>query len=359
MKFKTTFNVGPSQISAETYADIAKFSREKLGEISHRSAEFTEISQKADTEMRKYFGIPENYTIIWGSSATEMMELCVKSFVVKSSFHFTCGAFSERFAQISRDFEKTALTQEAVWGEANDFDTEIPAEAEIITITQSETSTGVGVNPAKIKKVSEKINKNQLLIIDSTSIMGIVPIEIEKADVWLFSVQKCFGLPAGLGVMIVNKKALKIAENKPNPIGVLNLPAMAHKMQKKYQTIQTPNVLGIYLLEKQVARWNKVGGILEMSQKSREKNEFLEKIITENTHFKFLIENKENRAESINTLVGNEKNVAKIHEISRDLGLILGGGYGKLKKTTFRLANFPNIKMTDLEEFAEIINKFN
>ena len=357
MQFQTTFNVGPSQINAETYADIAEFSREKLGEISHRSAEFTEISQKADAEMRQYFKIPQNYTIIWGSSATEMMELCVKSFVAKTSFHFACGAFSERFAQISLDFGKTALTQDAVWGEANNFDTEIPAEAEIVTITQSETSTGVGVNPAKIKKVSAKLNENQLLIIDATSIMGIVPIDISQADVWLFSAQKCFGLPAGLGVMIVNKKALKIAENKPNPIGVLNLPAMAQKMQKNYQTIQTPNVLGIYLLGKQVARWNQAGGILEMSRKSREKNEFLEKLIAKTSDFEFLVKSRENRAESINTITGSEENIEKIHKISRDLGVVLGSGYGKLKKTTFRLANFPNIKMADLEKFAEIINK--
>jgi aspartate aminotransferase-like enzyme len=45
----------------------------------------------------------------------------------------------------------------------------------------------------------------------------------------------------------------------------------------------------------------------------------------------------------------------KIHEISRDFQVILGSGYGKMKKTTFRLANFPNIKMTDLEKFAEIL----
>jgi len=357
MEFQTTFNVGPSQISAETYGDIAEFSREKLGEISHRSAKFTEISQKADTELRNYFKIPSNYTIIWGSSATEMMELCVKSFVRKTSFHFTCGAFSERFAKISRDLGKLALTQEVPWGEVNNFDTEIPREAEIITITQSETSTGVGVNPAKIKKVSEKKENEQLLVIDATSIMGIVPVEIKQADVWLFSVQKCFGLPAGLGVMIVNEKALKISENKPNLVGILNLPAMANKMQKNYQTVQTPNVLGIYLLGKQVERWNKMGGIMKISQKSREKNEFLEKIINKSSSFNFLVKNRDNRSEAINTIQGSSEKITEIHKISRDLGVILGNGYGKLKETTFRLANFPNIKMADLEKLAQIIKK--
>lgn len=357
MTFQTTFNVGPSQISKETYKDISKFSREKLGEISHRSPEFTEISRKADQEMREYFNIPENYTILWGSSATEMMELCVKSFVKERSFHFTCGSFSERFAQISRDFGKNSLTQSVEWGETNNFDTEIPRNAEIITITQSETSTGAGVNREKIAQIKDNLTENQLLVVDATSVMGIVPIEIGKVDVWLFSVQKCFGLPAGLGVMIVNEKALKIAENKPNLIGVLNLPNMVKKMQKNYQTIQTPNTLRIYLLGKKVERWNQAGGIEKIARKSREKNDFLYQIINENPHFNFLIKNPTDRTPSINCLTGSEENIAKIHQIARENNVILGSGYGKLKKTTFRLANFPNISMQDLENFAGFLNK--
>ncbi len=351
------FNVGPSLISPETYADIATFSEQKIGELGHRTEEFSAISQKSSDALRTYFSVPDDYTIVWGSSATELMELCIKSFVKKTSFHFTCGAFSERFIKIAMSFEKEALAQQAEWGRPNNFDISIPTEAEIITITQSETSTGVGVPMQKIADVKEKLREEQLLIVDTTSIMGAVPVQISAADCWLFSVQKCFGLPPGLGVLIFNEKALAVAKTKPNPTGMINLPAMAKIMQSDFQTTQTPNTLGIYLLGEQVARWNQNGGMHKIFAETVAKNKMLYELIDGHAQLQFLTIEIENRSASVNCLIGEIDYLKRIRMEAEYIGMQIGTGYGKLKDQTIRAANFPNLTMTHYQKLVDFLSQ--
>lgn len=46
---------------------------------------------------------------------------------------------------------------------------------------------------------------------DATSTMGGINLPWLEADVWFASVQKCLGIPAGLGVLICSPKALERA----------------------------------------------------------------------------------------------------------------------------------------------------
>lgn len=49
---------------------------------------------------------------------------------------------------------------------------------------------------------------DKLIAIDITSSAGGIKHDIADADMWFFSVQKCFGLPSGLGIFIANEKAI-------------------------------------------------------------------------------------------------------------------------------------------------------
>ena len=355
--FDITFSPGPSKISPETYQDLRVFQDKKYGEVSHRSPEFSAISQKTTEQLRAYFKVPDNYHLVWGSSATEMMELLVRSLVDKNSFHFTCGSFSDRWRKIAKNLGKNALGESVEWGEVNDYtNTEIPTDTELITITQSETSTGVGVSNEKIKSVRTRY-PDPILAIDSTSIAGSVEVNIADADAWLFSVQKCFGLPSGLGVLIYNDRVLNLAETFPNPMGVLHLPLMHEKMAKNFQTIQTPNTLGIYLLGEQVERWNQTGGITQHSQETMLKNKIIIDTINQMEGVDFFIPNPEDRSPSVECLTASEETIQKAHDIARLHNLLLGGGYGKLKKSTFRIANFPNITVNDIERLREVLTQ--
>jgi phosphoserine aminotransferase len=213
-----TFNPGPSQISPEIKQDIHTALDKHLLQISHRSLLFSEISKKAVEGLRTYFNVPADYKIFYTTSATEAMKLSLENCCEKKSFHFVNGSFSNLYAKIANSLHKETVTNEVTWGTQNDFqNTKISADCDFITITHNETSTGVMCNDADIKTVREKYPE-AILAVDITSSAGGVKINISNADIWCFSVQKCLGLPAGLGVIFVSPRAyersIKLLEKK-------------------------------------------------------------------------------------------------------------------------------------------------
>ncbi len=356
-----TFNPGPSQLTPETKSDIRLALDQHLLQISHRSPQFSEISKRAVEGLRQYFEIPDDYKIFYTTSATESMKLSLSNCCENKSFHFINGSFSGLYSRISASLNKEVVTDEVTWGTQNDFEgTKIPADCDFITITHNETSTGVMCNDEEIKAVKEK-NPDAILAVDITSSAGGVKIDLNNADLWCFSVQKCLGLPAGLGLIFVSPRAyaksVELLEKRKNYSGVFNFPNMWKKMESKYQTVCTPNVLKIFLIAQLMERWNKLGGVEEVEKLTLEKetifNQFLEKQNTI-THF---VKAKNYRSKTVFALNAPEDFIAKLHETCQKEGLTLGKGYGKLKPSAFRIANFPAITQTNIKQLINFLEK--
>ena len=82
---------------------------------------------------------------------------------------------------------------------------------------------------------------------DATSSMGGINLPWQEADVWFASVQKCIGIPAGLGILICSPKALKRATQLNKKVHYNDVLLMEEN-RKLFQTHYTPNVLSIYVL---------------------------------------------------------------------------------------------------------------
>jgi len=355
-----TLNVGPSKLSPETKADIKRAVDENLLEISHRSPQFAKISEQAVESLRQLFQIPEDWHILFTSSATEAMELALRSTVEKTSFHFTCGNFSEYFEKISQSLYKNTLSQKSVWGTPNDFLIDIPQEAELITITHCETSTACMVSLEDIKHVHQKYPE-KFLAIDATSIMGSVNIDIHQADIWLYSVQKCFGLPSGMGVFICNprvlERAIDLNNRKINPFGAFGLEKMVVKMQKNYNTIATPNILDIYLSGRQAQRFLEKGGMNYLDNHTRDKAQKIYNFIESSSKITSFVTNPKERSLSIICGKSDPETIQKIHQACAKNNIKMGTGYGKMKAETFRLANFPSITMEDIDRVLKVLRE--
>ena len=122
LMFTTTFNVGPSQICPETYSDLRTAIDLRVAEYSHRSADFSAISQKAIEGMRTFFGIPDDYYIFYTASATDAMQQTIGSLVEHSSFHISAGNWGEVFGKVSKKYGKKVGSDQKDWGTVNDFD---------------------------------------------------------------------------------------------------------------------------------------------------------------------------------------------------------------------------------------------
>lgn len=351
-----TFNVWPSQINEEVYDDIRELTTNWVLSISHRSLDFTNISKSLHEWLRKLLNIPDNYKIFYLSSATEGMEIVLRNFAVKNTFHFVNWAFSDKFYKTSLELWKNPQKEEIErW--KGDFKYEIPNETELVCLTQNETSTWVYIPNENIKKL-RKSNPDKLIVVDIVSSIWWVFPEIENADIWFFSVQKCFWLPAWLWIMIANEKAIekskKVYEEKKD-IGSCHSVSNMLKKYDKYQTNETPNVFWIYLLNKQLERFNNIWS-KNIEKETIEKFELLDSYFTTHKEFKPFVKNKQFRSKTVYVFEIEKEKQVILKEKLKWNWIVIWNWYGRLKDNVMRIANFPAIKQDYLINLIRLLD---
>ncbi|MDQ3021142.1 MAG: aminotransferase class V-fold PLP-dependent enzyme [Bacteroidota bacterium] len=353
---KIFFTPGPTHIYPEVNDYIEQALNKNLCSINHRSKEFMDIYKSTVDSLKKLLKIPDNYHIFFLSSATECMDRIIQNTVETRSFHFVNGAFAERFYKTAVELNKNAVKIEVLYGEGFDFkNVSINNSPELICITQNETSTGVAINPEKIYKLKQ-LYPEALIAVDIVTSAPYVNLDFDKIDAAFFSVQKGFGLPAGLGVLIVNDKCLDKAramKNKNLSIGSYHNFISLYDNAVKYQTTETPNVLGIYLLGKVCDYLNKYG-INKIRKETEEKANLLYNFFENHKLFKPFVENKSDRSKTIIEIdVTDKQNEFK--KTLSDIGIIVGSGYGNLKDTHIRIANFPMHTIDDVKKIISVL----
>jgi phosphoserine aminotransferase len=305
--------------------------------------------------------IPKDYRIFYFDSASQVWHSIMTNVVEKRGFHFVNGSFSEKVREASHLMGQYVLSSEAPWGVACDFSVKIPANVELITACYNETSTGVKMTNAEVRALSKK-NPKPLLAIDVTSCGGCVPLNIKDADIWYFSVQKAFGLPSGLGIGIISPRAfersVKLAESGKSLAGIWSWPRLDKTMRDDvHQTQQTPNILAIYLLGKQCERWNKDGGLAKRVRETLAKKELFDSWIRGRERLSYFVHDPKHRSDTTFVVKTSSEDVSMAHEILMKKKIELGYGYTKIKKETFRVANFPAVTEQMLEQALGVLAK--
>ncbi len=340
-----TFYPGPSKV----YSKVAEYMQDAFDKgvvsINHRSPEFIEISKNTIKLLKEKLNIPENYTIFYTSSATECWEIIAQSMVSKKSFHIYNGAFGKKWFQYTKKLKPKSI------GIAFDKNNKLNISglqvlntSEVICLTHNETSNGTQITNEKIAKIKAK-HPDKLIAIDATSSMGGINLVFENADIWYASVQKCFGLPAGLALMICSPQAIEKGLEIGEKDHYNSLSFMVEKM-KDFQTTHTPNVLHIYLLMRVMEA---AAPIKKINDSTIKRFHNWVAFISEFCDFKLLITNQEVQSKTVLTVTAESPMISAIKTQAKAAGIMLGNGYGDLKDTTFRIANFPAITQEEIE----------
>lgn len=344
-----TFNPGPSQLSQKTLLHLQELSANGFLSLSHRSKAFTKVCEQAIKNLQKNMNLPKEYSIFFQPSATVAMDTLLKNLVSQQSFHFVHGAFSQRFFVTAQEIGIQALHHENPWNATIDWQSiQIPSQTELIAITHNETSTGLMWPQEEIQKLRET-HPSSLIAIDVTSSFGSMHMNWYNADIWFASVQKCLGLPSGLGILIVSPQALEKAEELSkgkNHIASWQRFSSLEKKIKNYQTLETPNMLAIALLAQQMSSWdlNKIEA--QTSHKSQLIYERLDLWTPYISHEKW-------RSTTVCNLSVKESD--NYHFICKEANITLGKGYGKLKDSCIRIANFPAISEKMLSHLFQVL----
>ena len=358
---KIYFTPGPSELFFTVNDHIKTALKEQIPSISHRSNEFKKIIANTKKNLSELLNLPEGYHLAFLSSATEIWERIIQNTVEKKSLHIVNGAFSSRFHEISNSLGKAASKIESDEGSCHLIANQpVEDDVELVAFTHNETSTGA-MHPIEDVYEFKTRNEDVLVALDIVSSVPCVEIDFSKIDCAYFSVQKSFGLPAGLGVLIYNDKVLEKADeldSKGIRIGSYHSLLNLHKKILEDQTPETPNMLDIYLLGKVAEDMIQIG-LPKIRRDINYKSAVLYQTLESSVVFEPFVKEKEFRSKTVVVAEVKEKKSSEIIEYLNKSHLVVGAGYGKYKNSHMRIANFAAHSNEQIEMLADKLSQLN
>lgn len=344
---KKLFIPGP----VEVYPDVLKAMGTPM--IGHRTKEYAALHAQVKEKLQKLL-YTKHKVFLSTSSATGVMEGCVRNCVEKRAVNFICGAFGERWHEIVLNNDKQADAVRVEPGKA--IKPEMVDQAlttgkyDAVFLTHNETATGV-MNP--LPEIAEVVKKypEVIFMVDAVSSMAGVKIEVDKygIDVCLASTQKGFALPPGFAVFSVSQKALDKAGRVKHRGYYFDF-LVFDEFDKKNQTPTTPSVPHLYALNYQLDKFFKEG-LETRFERHKQLAVYCRAWVKRNGFALF----PEPGYESITmTTADNTRNI-DVKELNDELGkrgFMISAGYGKVKEKTFRIAHMGE---TTLEELKELL----
>lgn len=348
-----SFYPGPSKVHPEVLGFIQEAFSNGVVSINHRSERFEVLLKDTLQILHEKWNIPQDYILYFISSATEAWEIVAQSLIKEKSLHLCNGAFGKKWAHYTHQIIPNAKSFEFGLNDelksvANKLSTQ---DYYTICLVQSETSNGTG---QKICRSDFKLNEDAIIAVDATSTMGGINLPWLEADVWFASVQKCIGIPAGLGVLICSPKALERATQLNKKVHYNDVLLMEEN-RKLFQTHYTPNVLSIYVLNKLAYL---LPNLTEIDQQTNEKTKLLTEFFSQKNAFNlsFLVENPIVRLPTVFALKGEAIQIKRLQDLCLKNNIELGKGYGNWKDNTIRIANFPSHSLEDFHQLFNLIN---
>jgi len=243
-------------------------------EISHRSAEFTEVLDTAEANLRRLLSIPDNYRVLFMQGGAQMQFALAPLNFLRSSGKKADYVLTGTWGKKAIKEAKTqGPVNVAFDGESTNY-SEVPQQSQLrldpdaayVHITSNETIQGV-------QFPTEPDFGDVPLICDSSSDILCRPVPIEKYGILYACAQKNCG-PAGVTVVIIRDDLI---ERVPD-----DLPSMlSYKVfAAGKSTLNTPPVFAIYMV-KLVTDWllNEIGGLEKMEQINKQKAQLLYDVI--------------------------------------------------------------------------------
>ena len=215
-KMQTTKHIklfipGPVEVSEKTYRALCE------PMIGHRSGDFKKLYAEIQPRLQTLFGTTRP-VFLSTSSAWGVIERAIRNLVAKKALNCMCGAFSDKWFDVTKRCGKDAEALQVEWGK--------PITPEIIekklsqggfdavTLIHNETSCGMR-NP--LREIAEIMRKfpDVMFIVDTVSSFSTEPIPMDELgiDVMITGSQKALALPPGLALFSVSERAIEHTKN--------------------------------------------------------------------------------------------------------------------------------------------------
>jgi aspartate aminotransferase-like enzyme len=329
------FIPGPVEVSEKTRAAMTG------PMIGHRGADFKALYKSIYPGLQQLFQTTQP-VFISTSSAWGVMEGAIRNLVKKRVLNCMCGAFSDKWFDVSKRCGKNAAPLRVEWGRAID-----PGEVneqlrtgrfDVLTLIHNETSTGV-MNP--IKEISAVVRNypEVVFVVDTVSSFSALPIPMDELgiDLMLTGSQKALALPPGLSLFAASQKALTRAGEVSDRGYYFDLLEFKRNADE-FMTPSTPSIPHIYALRSKLDEIF-TEGLQQRYERHMETNCLVHEWV-QSAEFEFFAH--EGFRSITLTCVKNSRHIdvaAFINRLREKHGFQIDGGYGKIKGATFRISN--------------------
>jgi phosphoserine aminotransferase len=347
------FGCGPSKVRPEQLAYLAGAGAALVG-TSHRQAPVKNLVGRVQDGLAELFSIPDGYEVVLGNGgSTAFWDAAAFSLIEKRSENLTFGEFGSKFAQAAgAPFLKAPRVIDAPAGSRSEV--EVASGIDVYAWPHNETSTGV---MAPVTRVVG--DPGALTVIDATSAAGGIDFDASQADVYYFAPQKNFASDGGLWLGLFSPAALervdRIAASERWIPEFLSLKNAVDNSRLK-QTLNTPAISTLLLLENQIEWINGNGGLSWASARTAESSSALYDWATSTEYTTPFVQNPEHRSQVVVTIDFDPAiDAASIAKTLRANGIVDTEPYRKLGRNQLRIATFTAIEPDDVRKLIACI----
>lgn len=344
------FGCGPSKVRPEQLARLAA-SAELLG-TSHRQAPVKSLVRSVREGLADLFSLPDGYEVLLGNGgSTALWDAMAFGLIERRSHHLAFGEFGAKFAKAAA----------APWLEAPSVAASEPGSrpalepvdgVDVVAYPHNETSTGVA-HPVV------RAAGDALTVVDATSAAGGLPVDIAETDLYYFAPQKNFAADGGLWLALASPAAIERIER----VGASGryIPEFLSLQQavtnsRLDQTLNTPALATLVLLDEQVAWMRQAGGLGAMTARTAESSSTLYRWAEARPEATPFVADPEHRSSVVVTIDFDETvDAAALAKELRANGVVDTEPYRKLGRNQLRVATFAAIEPADVVQLTRCL----
>jgi phosphoserine aminotransferase len=320
-----TFSAGPAAMPGEVLRRAQNELLDYRGtgisvmELSHRSEEFGQIIETAETRLRELMSLPKNYVVLFlqGGASTQFSMVPINLYERGRADYVDTGNWSQRAIAEARRYGQVRIVASS---ERSDFTTIPPVsremcdpEADFCHITMNNTVRGT-------RFVEIPDTGGVPLVSDVSSFILSERFDISKFGLIYAGAQKNIG-PAGLTVVIARQELLGRAKESTPPMFDYAIHA------EKRSLYNTPPCFAIYIAGL-VFEWIQAGGGIEaMEQRNKAKADVLYDYLDNSRLFQGVVDRKFRSLMNVTFKLPDTRLTALFLSATRKRGLLSLAGH--------------------------------
>lgn len=349
------FGCGPSKVRPDALTSLISEAQGIIG-TSHRQKGVKDVVGRVRSGLKELFSLPEGYEVVLGNGgSTAFWDIATFGLIEKKSQHLSFGEFSSKFASAAK---AAPFLDEPSVIKSEPGSHPLPvveAGIDVYALTHNETSTGVAM-PIRRPVGSD----GALVLVDATSAAGGLEVSASQFDTYYFAPQKSFASDGGIWLALMSPAAIERAErikasNRWTPAFLdLNI---AIENSRLDQTYNTPAVLTLWLLAKQIEWMNSNGGLSFAASRSAQSAKQIYGWAEKNPLTTPFVADPAMRSNVVATINFDDSiDALEIAKTLRANGIVDTEPYRKLGKNQLRIGMFPAIDPSDIEALTACID---